>query len=199
MSDPPTSDFSTPPSSDGQKRLNLESNGDEIVPSIFGYPLSKRNSGHKRKSSTFSIFGDKKSSPSGSKRLSIKRPTCLLSLPLELKIAIIKHLDRNSSVCLGLTCKELYDIHWEEQGIVPLNEYHNGLWLHELLASWASPLVARAVRTRRVLEIMFQERDPNGSLGREFWRAWLGREGRGRRELGIGEDHSGMGLYAMAV
>jgi hypothetical protein len=199
MPESPTYDISTSLSFDDQEGPNHKFNVDEMAPSIFGSPIPKLNRGHKRKSSNFSIFGDKKPSTPASKRLSIRRAACLLSLPVELQIKIFEFLDPNSSACLGLTCKELYDIHWEEQGIVPLTGYHNGLWLHELLASWASPLVARAVRTNRILEIMFQERDPNESFGREFWRAWLGREGKSRRELGNGEGHSGIGGYAMAV
>jgi hypothetical protein len=199
MPDSPTHDLSAPLSFDAQEGANLESTIDEVVPSIFGDPALKRNSGYKLKSSTFSIFEHKKPNTPASKRLSIRRSTCLLSLPVELKLKIFELLDPNSSACLGLTCKELYDIHWEKRGIVSLAGYHNELWLHELLASWASPLVAGAVRTNRILEIMFQERDPNEGFGREFWRAWLGREGKSRRELGNGEGHSGIGGYAMAV
>jgi len=172
MSNSPADVLSTSLSFDNQEGTNIGSIIDAWAPSIFGSPTPPQSkSGYKRKSSTFSSLGGKEQDASASKRLSIQRPTCLLSLPVELKIKIIKFSDPNSSVCLGLTCKELYEIHWEEHEIVPLTEYHNGFWIHELLASWASPLVARVIRTRRIMKVIFQNQESDESKGKDFWRA----------------------------
>lgn len=60
-------------------------------------------------------------SPS-STRLIIKRPT-LICLPQELLLHIFRYLDRTSSLCFGLSCPELYTIHFELCGPHPIIHY----------------------------------------------------------------------------
>lgn len=66
----------------------------------------------------------------------------LVTLPTEIHLLILHHLDLVSSTCLGLTCKKFYPIHRELHGSVELCPSGSGI--HPLLqrrgTSWSIPL-----------------------------------------------------------
>ena len=65
-------------------------------------------------------LADEKTEPTDVKTFGTNSNRHLLTLPDELKLNIISNLDRVESACLGLTCKQLYAIHWQKHGKVDL-------------------------------------------------------------------------------
>jgi hypothetical protein len=67
-------------------------------------------------------------------------------MPPEVYLEILSNIDPITSVCLGLTCKKFYGIHWDEHGKVPLKLGHDSIGpesgpmilvnLGNLLRSW---------------------------------------------------------------
>lgn len=61
----------------------------------------------------------------------------ILRLPNEVLCYIFAHLDNCSSVCAGLACHELWDVHgefaWPPESLLQRSE---SIFLHQLLAEW---------------------------------------------------------------
>jgi hypothetical protein len=72
----------------------------------------------------------------------------LASLPAELLAGIIQYLDPIQSVCVGLTCKAFYEIHWKIHGKVGLFELPSRLGnyslISPLLREFVSPWMKKA-------------------------------------------------------
>jgi hypothetical protein len=69
----------------------------------------------------------------------------ILSLPRELYLMIFKYFDRVTLICMGLTCKTLYNFIATTYriGVVPLSDMTHcdgkPIWLYMLLDEWMGP------------------------------------------------------------